>query len=66
MKTDVMNIKKKVYVIECLQDNKWWSIGDFDSKSIAIDTMKFKKKEQKSLKWRTLERVTIVKEKKVA
>ena len=60
MKT--MSRKTKEYIIECKMNNAWWPTGDAESKAIAIDLCKYKKKCQSNLKWRVVERVTMVKE----
>lgn len=62
----ITSIKKKEYIIQCKVNDSWWNTGDFETKALAIDTMKYKKSQQKSVKWRTLERITIIKETKVA
>lgn len=62
----ITSIKRKEYVIQCKMNNTWCPVGDFEDKAIAVDTMLYKKKQQKTLKWRTLERVTLIKEKVVS
>ena len=54
--------KNKEYIIQCKMNDLWCPIGDAETKDIAIDLYKYKKKCQSNLKWRVIERVTVVKE----
>lgn len=60
MKT--LSSKNKKYIVECKMNDAWWPIGDDDNKDTALDLCKYKKKCQSNLKWRVVERVTVIKE----
>ena len=49
---------KKEYLVQCYANENWRNVADFDNKAMAKDLHLFKKKSEKHLRWRLIERVT--------